>query len=142
MSIKDVQELVKGLPWGIAEQVTSYARSVEDALPQIFRDSGQTFNSRVADQVIFLAGVRKLHGIVASSYWTLENSGKLLESMDVSAIRAGSHDLTRGGKLHDQLYSLLKSLENVLEKQDIKQYLNLSYADLVTTFARDGRRRN
>jgi len=140
VSYKELEETVKGLPWALEEQVLGYARSVDDALPEIFREAGRAFDRALADQVVFLAGLRKLHSIVAGNYWTLDNSGKLLETLDVSKIRAGSLDLSRGGDLHVRLESLVKSLERALEKNDVRQYLGVDYRTLVGMLASNERR--
>lgn len=139
MSYRKLQETVKGLPWALEEQVLGYARSVDEALPEIFKEAGRAFDRAIGDQIVFLAGVRKLHSIVASSYWTLDNSGRLLETLDVSSIRAGSLDLSRGGALHARLASLVNSLEKALEKHDIRQYIGVDYATLVRTLSSNGR---
>jgi hypothetical protein len=139
MSYRELEETVKGLPWVLEEQVLGYARSVDEALPEIFREAGRAFDRALADQVVFLAGLRKLHSIVAGNYWTLNKSGKLLETLDVSKIRAGSLDLSRGGELHARLGSLVKSLENALEKNDVSQYLRVDYQTIVAMLSRDER---
>jgi hypothetical protein len=139
MSYRELQETMKGLPWTLEEQVLGYARSVEDALPGIFQDAGRAFDRVLGDKIVFLAGVRKLHSIVVSSYWTLDNSGKLLQTLNVSSIRAGGVDLSRGGPMHSRLDSLVKSLEKALEKQGVRNYLNSDYASLVQALAADGR---
>jgi hypothetical protein len=139
MSYRELQETMKGLPWALEEQVLRYARSVDNALPGIFKDAGRAFDRGLGDKIVFLAGVRKLHSIVVSSYWTLDNSGKLLQTLNVSSIRAGAVELSRGGRLHSRLDSLVKSLEKTLEKQGIRDHLNSDYASLVQVLSADGR---
>jgi len=131
MSLRELQETARGLPPNLQEQVIGYARSVRDALPDIFREAGSPHDAKIADQVIFLAGVRKIHSLVASAYWTVDNSGKLLESMGEIIIRAGSLDLTRQGAFHSRLQSLIKQLENVLRENKIDQLPNINYAELI-----------
>lgn len=139
MSYRELQEAVKDLPWPLQEQVLGYARSVNEALPGIFRDARRAFDRGLGDQIVFLAGVRKLHGIVVSSYWTLDNSGRLLQTLNVSGIRAGSLDLSRGGPLHNRLDALVKSLERVLDKHGLRDNLNSDYVALVEALSSDGR---
>jgi len=139
MSYRELQETVRGLPWTLQEQVTGYARSVEDVLPSIFQKAGRAFDAALGDKIVFLAGVRKLHSIVASSYWTLENSGKLLETLDVSSIRAGGADLSRSGSIHARLGALVKSLEKTFEAQGVRNFLSSDYASLVQALTSDER---
>jgi hypothetical protein len=139
MSYRELEETVMDLPWLLKEQVLGYARSVDEALPAIFHESNRSFDRALADQIVFLAGIRKLHSIVSGNYWALDNSGKLLESLEVTKISAGSHDLSRGGELHQLLGSLIKSLENALDKNDVRQYLGVDYRTLLSMLAKNGR---
>lgn len=123
--------MISGLPYVLEAQVVGYAKSVDDALPEIFEQAGRSFDKAIGNQLVFIAGIRKLHAIVASSYWTLDNSGKILENLDVSAIRAGALDLTPRGALHNRLKSLLDALEKALQKADIRQYLDVDYKTLI-----------
>lgn len=137
---KELQNTVEGLPWSLREQVIGYARSVDDALPAIFREAKRDFDSALGDQVVFFAGIKKLYSIVGSSYWALDNSGKLLETLDVSSISAGGLDLTRGGDLHHRLKALVHSLDKALEKNNVRQYLDLDYKTLIEVFSVNERR--
>lgn len=137
---KELQSTVEGLPWALREQIIGYAKSVDEVLPEIFREAGREFDRTIGDQVVFFAGVKKLYSIVGSSYWAIDNSGKLLESLEIAAIRAGGLDLTRGGDLHGRLQALLKSLEKALDENDVRQYLNLDYKTLVELLYSNERR--
>src|SRR5690348_2478867 len=96
VSIQDVRDMVSGLPRSLGEQVIGYAESVERSLPAIFREARRPLSPRLVNEVVFIAGVRKLHWLAASSYWILDNSGRLLASMDVSAVQVGGLDMSRG----------------------------------------------
>jgi hypothetical protein len=137
---KVLQTTMEGLPWSLREQVIGYAKSVDDALPEIFREARRDFDRVLGDQIVFFAGVKKLYSIVGASYWTLDNSGKLLETLEVSSIRAGGLDLTRGGDLHHRLQALVNSFDKALEKDNVRQYLNLDYKTLIEVFSNDERR--
>jgi len=88
-------------------------------------------NQKVGDQLVFIAAVKKIHWLASSSYWTLENSGTLLASMNVTRVRVGQSDLSRGGAVYEQLQSLLNDLETALEKQQAGDYLRMSWSELV-----------
>lgn len=137
---KELQNTVEALPWALREQIIGYAKSVDDALPEIFREAGREFDRALGDRLVFFAGVKKLYSIVGSCFWALDNSGKLLESLDVSTIRAGGLDLTRGGNLHARLQALITSLDVALEKNNVRNYLNLDYKTLIELLSNDERR--
>jgi len=136
---KELQNTVEALPWSLRDQVIGYAKSVDDALPEIFRETGREFDRSLGDQLVFFAGVKKLYSIVGSCYWALDNSGKLLESLEVSTIRAGGLDLTRGGSLHTRLLALVTSLDIALEQNNVREYLNLDYKTLIEVLSNDER---
>src|SRR5262245_6012058 len=130
MSLSALRNTVVELPRVIADQVLGYAESVEQELPSIFAQSGRQFDHTLADQLVFLAGVKKLHAIVASSYWTLDNSATLLAGLNVDNIRIGEFDYSRGGALHRTLRDLLDNLENVLAVHNLSQYLYVPLSDV------------
>lgn len=140
MSLNDVRLLVADLPRALGEQVIGYAESVDRALPEIFREARRRKNQQVVDQLVFIAAVKKIHWLASSSYWTLENSGKLLASMNVTRVRVGQSDLSRGGIVYEQLQSLLNDLETVLEQQQAGDYLRMSWSELVRAIVSDERR--
>ncbi len=131
--------MIEGLPKGLSDQVIGYAESVERALPEIFRDAGRQYNSTIADQLVFLAGVRKLHSIVVSSYWILDNSAALLKELSTDQIRVGHTDYSRGGVFYQDLAGLLDLLEKVLIKHNISQYLNVPFSEVLKMLVTDGR---
>ncbi len=140
MSLTLLSSTVAELPFALREQITSYAESVKLALPAIFSDAGVTPRQELSDQVVFLAGIKKFHGLVASNYWALDNSASLLQTADVTRIRIGAQDFSRGGELHSSLRSVLEAIETVLAHEEIKELLELSYAELVQHLAGDGPR--
>jgi hypothetical protein len=141
MSYRLLEEAVADLPWSLRDQVLGYAKSVEASMPSIFHDAQRKLDAAIADQVVFLAGVRKLHGIVASSFWALDNSGALLKKLKVTSVRAGAADLSRDGPLFKAVKSTLQGIEKVLEEQGVREYIDLDYSELVTQLAANGRRR-
>ena len=132
MSMPALQSMVGGLPRSLSGQVPGYAESVERTLPEIFKDAGKAFDNDIADQMVFLAGVRKLYSVVASSYWTLDNSATLLQKLNADRIRIGRTDYSHGSAFHQNLSALLDAIEKVLRKHDIFQYVNLSYSEVLS----------
>lgn len=138
MSIQQVRSMIEFLPRSLGEQVVSYAESVDRALPEIFKEAGTTYKKSVADQIVFLAGIKKIEWLVSSSYWTLENSGKLLQELDVNRIRIGGSDVSRGSQIYMQLQSLSKELEKVLAENGISDHIRKPLPDLIMELSGDG----
>ena len=139
MSFRALQAATSDLPFVVREQVLGYAESVQAASPSIAREAGVEPTKDLTELLTFLAGVRKLHDLVASSYWALDNSAKLLAASDIGEIRIGAQDFSRGGEMHTQLKRLLDAQDVALERAEVKQFLNLPYA-VARVLARNGRR--
>lgn len=140
MGLQDVRDLVSDLPRSLGDQIIGYAESVERSLPGIFDEAGRRQTPKLSRQVVFIAGLKKLHWLAASSYWTLDNSGRLLQSMDVHSIRIGRADVSRGSDIYQELKELVDTLERTLRDKQVMGYLMMSWPDLVNELATDGRR--
>lgn len=140
MSLTIVRTMTKDLPKILVDQVIGYAESVEHSLPEIFQNAGRPFDENLANQVVFLAGVKKLHSIVASSYWTLDNSAALLQNFSINRIQIGGTDYSQGGSFHQNLYRLLIALENLIETYNISSYLKIPYSEVVERLVNDEHR--
>jgi len=119
--------------------VIGYAESVSRSISDIFRDCDVQFDPTIADEVVFLSGIRKLYSIISSSYWTLDNSGALLERLGTGLILAGAADLSRGGDLYKDVGKLLRALDEALLATDSYKYMKLSPRELVVELATDER---
>ncbi len=78
MSLRYVNAFAPELPYTLREQVIDYARSVEAASQEIFKEAEVKLTDELRDQLALVAAVRKLHSICSSSYWLLYNSTRLL----------------------------------------------------------------
>ena len=132
MSMNSLTRAIAGMPSGMADTVVSYARSVEIALPEIFRDAKRKYRKDVADQIVFLAGVKKLFSILDSTYWMLDNSSAILERQEINAIKVGSSDLSRNGEDYYLIKNLRKSLVEILSEQRIYHLISeRSYSNII-----------
>lgn len=59
MSMKAPEETVDILPFALADQFLSYAKSVEAASPDIFRKARIRQRQEITNKLVFIAGVRK-----------------------------------------------------------------------------------
>jgi hypothetical protein len=140
MSLNAVRTMAADLPRNLAEQVIGYAESVDRALPEIFRDAHVTQTRKLADEVVFLAGVKKLQTLTASAFWTLDTSTRLLASADVGEVRIGGQDFSKGGAVYKKLQKLLADLDLTLAENDCLNLLRLRWPDVIRELARNGRR--
>ena len=137
MSIQALADAIAELPYGLSEQVLSYARSLDVVAPEIFKDAGVRFSRELADVLVFIAGLRKLLSIVDSNYWVIDNAGAILERQQAQlSIRVGGADLSRGGNYYQGLVSARKDLVELLTEHQLLQLAqNAPYVDVVRELA-------
>lgn len=137
MSLERVAEFARELPPKFREDVLSYARSVESALPEIFRDAGVPETQELRDQLVFVAGVRKLHAICSSAFWILDNSlTGLQHTADIHQVKLGGLVVARGSRQWLELRETVAAIEGVLANAGILDFVHTqSYVDVVRGLA-------
>lgn len=137
MSIRALHEVFDDLPHTLFEQVISYARAIEDATPEIFKDAGIKPNRELANTLVFIAGIRKLFSIVNSNYWIVDNVGAILANQqEIYSVRVGNTDLSRGGTYHQSLNNITTEFTELLTEHKLVQYVsNVPYADILRDIA-------
>ena len=134
--MQSLKEAIEGIPYSLSEQVLSYSRSVSVALPDIFSEAGVAYSPDIVDQVVFLAGIRKLFSIIDSAYWVIDNASAILSKQDMHRIRVGSTNLSRGADYHYSVEQLRKNLITVLEDNNIYKYIaDQSFVSIVRELA-------
>ena len=132
MMHQKVKELVSELPYRFREDILGYARSVQHALPEIFSNAHVKWNEDLAEQVIYIAGLKKFHSICSSIFWTLENSLHMLEQSEVSAVRIGSTYYNKQSEEYSELSTLINNLENLLFEHQIFEFIQIrSYTEIL-----------
>lgn len=132
MSFNALARTVEDLPSSVKDSVLSYSRSVEVSIPEIFKDAQLKYRKELADQVVYVAGLKKLYSFVDSTYWMLDNSSSILEKQQVADIRIGGESFSRDSDNHDKLYSLRKNLIDLLvEKKIYDLVVETSYARIL-----------
>jgi hypothetical protein len=116
VSLERVAAVVGQLPPKLREDVIGYARSVRSALPEIFREAGLAEDVRLGDELVFLAGIRKLHASCSAAFWVLDNSLASLREANVVNVRMGSRVYSRGSPEWRQLSELVTGLERLLDQ--------------------------
>jgi hypothetical protein len=132
MSLQLVHDFAQPLPPRLREDIIGYARSVERALPDIFREANMAQDEQLAGQLVFLAGVKKLHAICSGTFWILDNSLESLQRVQANEVRVGSLRISRGSREWQRLRDLLTDLEIILVSQGIEEMVQTpSYAQIL-----------
>jgi hypothetical protein len=139
MSLERVEDFAGGLPPRLREDVLGYARSVQAALPAIFEDAGVRETSDLRDQLVFIAGLKKLHAICSSTFWILENSLTGLQQANIARVRLGGATVSRGSRIWTELRDTVTAIEAILAREGVLQFVSTpSYAEILRELA-DGR---
>lgn len=132
MSFKSLSTAIADMPSGMRESVLNYARAVQYAAPDIFRDAGRSYTKDVADQLVFLAGVKKLFSILDSTYWMLDNSSAILSRHNVDHIKVGSSSLAQGSDEHQKLNEMREIMIDILKQHKIYELVReRSYSNII-----------
>jgi len=138
MSLELVQEFAQQLPFRLREDVVGYARSVQAAVPDIFREAGITLDQRLAGQLVFVAGIKKLYAICSGTFWILDNSLHSLQHTQTYEVKIGSMRISRESREYEQLRDLLNDLDNTLAEQRLGEIVHVSSYTETLHWLRDG----
>lgn len=142
MSLQQVEEFTEALPFRLKEDVLGYARSVQAAVTEIFREAGMRPDPALGDQLVFVAGVKKLHAICSSTFWILDNSLESLEQADAREVRVGTLRISRNSREYKQLRDLLGDIEIILAAQGLTKLVDVhSYAEILRLLRNERRKR-
>ena len=135
MSLEAVQRIVAELPLNLRNDLIGYARSVENALPQIYRDAEVDRTQRLDDRLILVAALKQLHGIVSGNYWLLEHSLEGLGS-DADAVQLGSSVIDRESSDMLEWQRAHLGLQELIDGLGLRQLVMMtSYADILRVIA-------
>jgi hypothetical protein len=111
--------MLEPLPYRLREQVIDYVAAVAEAAPEIFADAEIEQSPELRDQLIFVAGIRKLWALVDGQFELVSDSLTLLGQSDVERIRIGSIPIDR----QSELFTALRTLRNGLQRTLIEQQI-------------------
>jgi hypothetical protein len=132
MSLQLVQELAEQLPARLRDDVVGYARSVQSAVPDIFREANLAQDQSLADQLVFLAGIKKLYAICSGTFWILDSSLQSLQNAEAYEVKIGSMRISRGSREWRQLHDLLNDLDTILVEQRLDEMVDsTSYPEIL-----------
>jgi hypothetical protein len=115
LSRRQLREAIEDYPYAMRERVLDYALRVEESAQAIFSDVGHENPTQgEIDQLVFVAGLRKLWSMVEFQFRTLQ-SVVTADQYGVAGLRAGgvvyrrdSSDYLAVRDLRDDLWSILR----------------------------------
>ncbi len=135
MSIALLEEIVLELPPSLHADILGYAKAVQSAIPEIFREAGLSRRGDLSDQLVLIAGVKKLYSICASNYSILDNSLRAMGDQ-ARGVRVGSTIISRNSAYYRNLQQLQRELLRILREQDLLEFMELStYSDILRRLA-------
>lgn len=127
---RSVEKIVEELPPRMADDVSGYVRSVEAALPRILERAGIRPTSSLAEEIVFIAAVKKLFAIVSSTSSILDSSLRSLDGQ-TAEVRIGSQVYSRASSEYLQLRELDRELRALLSTHHLMDLVELGdYSEL------------
>lgn len=121
----------------LREQVIGYARTVDAASSEIAREARIEWTPSLRDDLVFVAGLRKFYSICASSFWAIDNATAFMRDQQVSRVRVGRTDYSRGSPLHAGLRAILRDFDLILQQYQIGRIADVSYVELIQRLANE-----
>jgi hypothetical protein len=133
-----LNETISALPWALRDQVETYTRSVDDAVPEIFAEAEIELTPARRDQIIFIAGVRKLWHLVDAQYELLTSSLSLVRGYGVGELQTGGRTYSQESASLDALRGLRNGLYAELIRLEVFNLVNTaSLGDVAVRLADD-----
>lgn len=131
MSLQAIQAIADELPTILRNDLIGYTKSVEAALPEIFSQAHVTRSEKLSNELIFIAGIKKIYSICSSQYWLLNNSLHALKD-HVQEIRLGSAVISLHSPDYQRLEQINNELFEILSSQGVAEFLDVSsYAEIL-----------
>jgi len=136
MPVGKKASFVEDLPYALKEQVASYVRSVKQSMADIFAETSIPYDQVLADELLFLASIKKLYAICSGNFWAIDNSLSILSRHDATAIRIGGTFLAMDSEDYRGFRTLLTELDRYLtERGLIERVTNPFYSDILRAMA-------
>jgi hypothetical protein len=126
MSKQLLLETISSLPYALREQVENYADYVEATADEAIERAGAQPTAPIRNELIFLAGLRRLWSLVSGQFWLLDRALALSGQLRLSGISVGGTVFIRNEGAHAELRQLRDALAAELHRLELS---------VVTTFA-------
>lgn len=137
MTFAQLNNLLDGLPHGLKQQIIGYVRAVQEKLPHICEEAGVILTGELESNVLMIATIRKLNGIVLTAYWTTDNCLDNLQRANIDSFRIGATTYQRDSVIFDQIQGLRTELDTFIREQDLTALVFMPYQDVVKVLARE-----
>lgn len=138
MSIRRLSSILEPAPPQLREQIIGYARSVDAAAADIFEDADVPFDEELAEDLVLLAGLRRLWSIVDGQYWIVANSLHLLSDHNISEVGVGGSIYGYGTRSFQQIRDLRDQFQRLLRELNVLRLVEAgSPADLLVLLAEE-----
>lgn len=132
MSLRAVQSFCEPLPRALRDQVVGYARSVSDAFFNIAREAQVRPHGNLQNQLVFVAGIKRLYSLLRADYWLVENAISLLKSYDVDGFQLGRQTLAGDTPEHRDILAAYQELRGYLEEEGLWHLVQMnSYPEIL-----------
>ncbi len=126
MSTERIESLIFDFPFNFRDPILGYANSVKIALPSIFREAGLKRDNVLEDEIVFIAGVKKLYAIVSSTFWTLRKALTYLEESGIPMVKVADRQYSLKSPEYRRLRNLYDSLRGLLEEENLARFMDES----------------
>ena len=131
MSMERLRSLSRPLSALVRDQVLGYAESVNAALPEIFEEVRLSFDEQVADEVVLIAGIRKLDAICSSAALLLDRAMAGLAADQIMTIRIGASEYAEDSRDYTELTELSNLMRATLRDLEMEPFITMRYDRMV-----------
>ncbi len=132
MKKENISSMIEKLPFYLKERIDGYVKSVDIVLIDIFKSAGVKYSDEIAQDVIFIAFLKKFYAIVNSAYWTLDNTGEILENNGISSVWIGSTNYSRYSEYYGNLFRMQDKFKTILEDGNVfEMVFNMNYKEII-----------
>ncbi len=131
MSMARLRSVARPLSALVRDQILGYAESVNAALPEIFEEARVPFDEQVGDEIVLIAGIRKLDAICSSAALLLERAIAGLAADQIMTIRIGAGEYAEGSRDYAELTQLSSLMRATLRDLELEQFMSMRYDRMV-----------
>jgi hypothetical protein len=132
--------MIETLPRSLRDQVLGYIAAVHAASEAIFSEAGVQRTDELEQALLSVAALRKIYGVVNSSYWAVDNSLSLTQNGQTGSVRIGGARYSKVSEEYLALRRLHLDMETMVGRLELRSLIEAdSYADVVLLLANEHR---